>query len=165
MESFLQSKEWADFQESLGKKVWRMDSVNVIKYNLPLGKNYLYSPRCGGNFLSGAFLKKIREILSKKGVLIFQIPNIDSLGFRLGKKLWFHLDLPRHLILHNRKSIEWLCKKTGFEIKYIKYEYYDYPLDLFWSLRKSLLKYLVYPIYPIIKYFSREHLTFICKVI
>jgi len=107
--------------------------------------------------------QKIREILSDDGVLIFQIPNSDSLGFRCGKEHWFHLDSPRHLGLYNKKSIKYLCKKTGLKVVDIRNEFYDYPLDLFWSVRKSLVKYIIHPLYPFFKYFSKEHLTFICK--
>lgn len=48
MNSFLQSKEWLDFQESVGRKVWRFDDggikANVIKHDLPFGRSYLYIP-------------------------------------------------------------------------------------------------------------------------
>ena len=48
MKSFLQSREWLDFQESVGRKVWRCDDGSskayIIKLNLLFGKNYLYFP-------------------------------------------------------------------------------------------------------------------------
>lgn len=104
----------------------------------------------------------IRDLLKPEGVLIFQTPNTDSLGFKIGKKYWFHLDSPRHLILYNNKSLEVLCKLTGFKITGITNEFYDYPLDLFWSVRKSFFRFLIYPLYPIFKLISGEHLTYIC---
>jgi len=47
--SFLQSFEWSQFQESLGRRVFRLAIPHVaqalvIKYKLPFGKSYLYSP-------------------------------------------------------------------------------------------------------------------------
>ncbi|MDO8524014.1 MAG: peptidoglycan bridge formation glycyltransferase FemA/FemB family protein [bacterium] len=51
--SFLQSFEWGEFQEKLGRKIWRLAvednggtlaQVLVIKKPLPLGKSYLYIP-------------------------------------------------------------------------------------------------------------------------
>lgn len=108
-------------------------------------------------------LKSIRRILNDQGILIFQVPNCDSYGFRWGRKNWFHLDSPRHLIHFNLRSIKKLCGSSGFEIKAIKNEYYDYPLDLFWSLRKSPLIFLAVPLYPFFKIASRETLTVICK--
>jgi len=108
-------------------------------------------------------LKKIKEILTNNGILIFQIPNTGSMGFKFGRQNWFHLDSPRHLVIYNKSSINELCKITGFKIINIKNEFYDYPLDLFWSIRNSKIKYLFYPFYPLIKFSSKELLTIICK--
>lgn len=108
-------------------------------------------------------LKAIRKILNDDGILMFQVPNRDSYGFRWGKKHWFHLDSPRHLIHFNRRSIKKLCELSGFEIIAIKNEFYDYPLDLFWSLRKSPLIFLVVPLYPFFKIASQETITVICR--
>lgn len=48
MSSFLQTTEWLDFQKSLVRKVWRFDNgvirANIIRHDLPFGKNYLYIP-------------------------------------------------------------------------------------------------------------------------
>lgn len=77
MDSFLQSTAWLDFQKSLGRKVWQMDSTNIIKYNLPFGKSYLYSPHCEGNFLSEGFLKKVKEIAEKENSIFFKVESID----------------------------------------------------------------------------------------
>ena len=65
-ESFLQAWEWGSFQESLGRKIWRMGIVKsqkskvksleisnssllgmilIVKYDLPFGQSYLYCPR------------------------------------------------------------------------------------------------------------------------
>lgn len=106
---------------------------------------------------------KINQILRSDGILILSTPNIDCLGFRYGKENWFHLDSPRHLILYNQKSINWLLKETGFKITKVKNEFYDYPVDLFWSLRKSWVRFFIYPSYPLFKILDKECLTFICK--
>jgi len=109
--------------------------------------------------------ENIKKNLDNNGIVIFQIPNTRSIGFKYGEKNWFHMDSPRHLMLYNIKSVKKLCEITGFEIISIKNEFYDYPLDLFWSIRKSPIKFLIYPLYPFFKIFSKEHLTFICKKI
>lgn len=48
MSSFLQTTEWLNFQKSLDRKVWRFDNgvirANIIRHDLPFGKNYLYIP-------------------------------------------------------------------------------------------------------------------------
>ncbi len=107
---------------------------------------------------------KIKKVLSKNGVLILQTPNTKSLGFRFGKENWFHLDSPRHLFIYTEKAIDKLCQKTGFTLVKSISEFYDYPLDLFWSIRYSPVKYLFYPLYPMIKFFDREHLTYFIKI-
>lgn len=46
--SFLQTIDWLKFQESIGRKTWRFDDgkikANIIRHDLPFGKNYLYIP-------------------------------------------------------------------------------------------------------------------------
>jgi len=108
-------------------------------------------------------LNGINHILKNNGVLILDTPNTNSLGFKYGRENWFHLDSPRHLILYNRKSINWLLKKNKFKIIEVKNEFYDYPFDLFWSIKKSIFRFVIYPFYPTFKLLSREHLTFVCK--
>lgn len=105
----------------------------------------------------------IKKILKKEGVLMIATPDTDSLGFKFGKKYWFHLDVPRHLILYNKKSLSLLLEKAGFKVINDKNLSFDFPFDLFWSMRKSWLKYLVYPLYPFFKFFDRETMLLIVK--
>lgn len=42
---FLQSEEWRKFQESTGKRTFRIDGINVIEHKLPIVGNYFYVPR------------------------------------------------------------------------------------------------------------------------
>jgi len=79
--SFLQSWLWGEFQESLGRQVWRIEKDNlkalVIRYNLPLGKNYLYCPR-GPIGPIETFLEKVKEIGQKEKSIFFKIePDRD----------------------------------------------------------------------------------------
>lgn len=108
-------------------------------------------------------LNHIRNILHKQGVLIIQTPNSKSKGFKLGRKDWFHLDSPRHLYLHCPESLELLAKETNFKVRKIVNECYDYPLDLFWSVRNHRYKLFLYVFYIFNKYLSREHLTYILE--
>lgn len=105
----------------------------------------------------------IQRILKKDGILVINTPNTDSIGFKYGGGIWFHLDAPRHLILYNRKTLEYLLDRTGFKVVSEKNIFYDFPLDLFWSIRRSWRRYFIYPFYPIFKYLSKENLLFICK--
>lgn len=108
-------------------------------------------------------MHSIKRILKEDGILVMGTPNTDGLGFRYGQNIWFHLDAPRHLILYNKKSLEYLLNKAGFKVVREKNTFYDFPFDLFWSIRKSWMKYFIYPVYPIFKYLSKETLLFVCK--
>jgi len=90
--SFLQSWSWGKFQESLGRRIWRLETEGLkallIKYNLPLKKNYLYCPR-GPIGPIKAFLEKVKEIGQKEKSIFFKIEsdNRDSpLGTVLGTR-------------------------------------------------------------------------------
>ena len=43
--SFLQTKDWARFQEAYGRQVFWIEDKLVVKFDLPLGKSWLYLPR------------------------------------------------------------------------------------------------------------------------
>lgn len=74
-----------------------------------------------------ATLKKVHELLNKEGVLIIQIPNIQSLGFVIFGSESFHLQPGRHLYHFSPSTIELLLKKTGFRIDMCKK--YDWTHD------------------------------------
>lgn len=160
MSSFLQSSSWDNFQKSLDRKTWRIDSINVIKYNLPFGKSYLYSPRCRGDFLSESFLKKIREIAKKENVIFFKAEPLDvaplglSSGRRRGKprkkfKKSTNIQPKKTLILDITKSEKELLKqmhhKTRYNIrlaerKNIKIKKNKKDFEKFWKLLQQTSK-------------------------
>jgi len=108
-------------------------------------------------------LMEAHRILKSNGVLIISTPNTDSVGFKYGRQNWFHLDSPRHIILYNRKSVALLLTKSKFKIKSFKNIFYDFPLDLFWSLRESVCRYFIYPLYPLFKLISGETFLVIAR--
>jgi 2-polyprenyl-3-methyl-5-hydroxy-6-metoxy-1,4-benzoquinol methylase len=108
-------------------------------------------------------MKEVREALNEDGIFVFQVPNARSFGFRIGGAKWFHLDSPRHLFVPSYKGLEAALGESGFEVIGVSNEFYDYPLDLFWSVRDNWLKFVIYPFYPLFKFLSRENLTIICK--
>lgn len=104
----------------------------------------------------GELLIEARRILKNGGLLIVATPNTDSWGFKLGLKDWFHLDAPRHLILYNQRSLETLLEKTGFKVRNLKKISYDFPLDLFWSVKEYKFRFFIYFLYPLLKILSGE---------
>jgi SAM-dependent methyltransferase len=59
-------------------------------------------------------LTEIFRILKPKGRIVLQVPNIDSLQFRLFGVRWYGLDVPRHLIDYSRSSVLRLLRSCGF---------------------------------------------------
>ena len=122
--SFLQSSIWAEFQKSLGRKIWQIDSINIIKHNLPFGKSYLYSPRCEGKFLSELFFKKIKEIAKQENAIFLKIEPLEELrasplelekfGFRKSN----NIQPQKTLILDITKSEQELLNQMHYKTRY-----------------------------------------------
>ena len=112
MSSFLQSKEWAEFQKALGRKVWEVDGNNVIKHNMPFGKSYLYSPRCRGDFLN-----KIKEIAKKENAIFFKAEPVE-INKNFGLRKSHDIQPSKTLILDITKSEEELLKQMHHKTRY-----------------------------------------------
>lgn len=104
-------------------------------------------------------LTKIFRILKPNGLVLFDTPNSNCLAFSIGKKDFFHLDSPRHLFIPNPQNISKLLTWVGFKNINIHSNIIDYPLDLFWSVRNSATKYLIYPLYPVFKILNPSTIT------
>ena len=81
MKSFLQSSQWADFQESFGRKTFRIDEKLIIEYSLPLGLSYFYSPRVyfKDDKKFTLFLKEAKKYAKNENAVFFRIePDINS---------------------------------------------------------------------------------------
>lgn len=59
-------------------------------------------------------LREIRRILKPGGVVIVEVPNLDSWQARFGGGAWFHLDTPRHLYHFSRRSLQTILEQAGF---------------------------------------------------
>ena len=66
-------------------------------------------------------LLEIKRILKKNGKFIIGVPNTNSLAYKLFRKNWHQLDVPRHLIDYSASNLTYLLKKTGFKIKKVRY--------------------------------------------
>ena len=122
MNSFLQSKNWLDFQKSLGRKVWQIDSVNIIRHNLPLGKGYFYSPRTEGDFLSKEFLNRIKEVANQENAIFFKIEPQEQIDESLLKKSGFikgkDIQPRKTLILDITKTEKELLNQMHYKTRY-----------------------------------------------
>lgn len=81
------------------------------------------------------FIKIVSStLLANDGVLIFDVPNRNSLGFRATQKNWFHIDTPRHLFHYQYSVIE--CMLSAHGLKIIKVS--GNPIDYFHDLAVSV---------------------------
>jgi SAM-dependent methyltransferase len=106
----------------------------------------------------GRCLRVARRLLKKGGMLALSTPDTQSLASRHGRDYWFHLDAPRHLVLFHKKNLLSLLEKEGFEPQAVRHLPWEFPLDLFWSLRRCAIRFLVYPLYPLVKFFDSQNM-------
>ena len=83
-------------------------------------------------------LKTVRKILRKDGILILEVPNIESFSFKLFRSYYFHLDLPRHLFHWSLDSLAFVLKEGGFKIVTVDYPRFNSILSLFRSFSRWL---------------------------
>lgn len=60
--------------------------------------------------------KKVHRLLKTGGLLVFNTPNLDSLDARIFGPYWIGYELPRHLFIFSRYTLNLLVKKSGFSI-------------------------------------------------
>ena len=108
-------------------------------------------------------LLSLRRLLRPGGVIVIAVPNHRCLGFRLGAGDWFHLDSPRHLFIPSRRTLEYLASESALKVQACHSEWYDYPLDLWWSVRNSSWRWVVWPLYPLLKRVTAETCLFVLK--
>jgi len=62
------------------------------------------------------YLESAREILTKDGTLIVQVPNADSWQARLLRSRWQGFDPPRHLVNFSARTLRALLESAGFRV-------------------------------------------------
>lgn len=148
--SFLQSKEWLGFQKSLGRKVWQVEGTSVIKYELRLRKNYLYSPYCESKFLSEKLLNEIKTIAKNENAIFLKIEPLDKIDFqKLGFIKSHNIQPQKTLILDIIKSEQELLEKMHSKTRYniglaekkgVKVKKDKNSFDEFWRLMEETTK-------------------------
>ena len=69
--SFLQSFSWGEFQKRYGRKIWRICGVEIIRYELPLGKGYFFSPY-GPTVFNEAIIAWAKENARKENCIFWR---------------------------------------------------------------------------------------------
>lgn len=66
-------------------------------------------------------LTKLRELLSKDGMLVMSFPNYNSLARWIFRSYWPGYDAPRHFFTYTPRNITALCLKSGLRVARVKY--------------------------------------------
>ncbi len=165
--SFLQTQEWLDFQNYVGRKTWRFDDgkirANIIMHDLPLGKNYLYIPHGpvilfddikGGlkNELA-SFTNYIKDLGKKNKSIFIKVEPLSDLVMELMYRRGFRRTVKRiqpnkTVVIDLKSSEEELLSKmhpkTRYNIKIaeknnIKIKQ-NHDVEEFWKLLKKTTK-------------------------
>ncbi len=90
---------------------------------------HLYNPK--------ETLTKIRGVLKNGGIVLISVPNLESVGFKLFKKNWYGLDIPRHLYHFTPSTLKKMVIGCGFEVVNIHHGYWYHNFAaLFESFRR-----------------------------
>ena len=65
-------------------------------------------------------LMSMKRLLSDEGMGIINMPLFPSAAYEVCGVSWYGWDAPRHLFLHSRKSMEYLCDKAGLKIEEVR---------------------------------------------
>jgi len=164
MKTFLQSKEWFDFQKSLGREVFFYNQggveAGIIKLPLPFKKNYLYiphGPKMDFNQMIGGIDNEVRNFLQylknlakkEKAIFIKAEPLNDSVAqflaknkFKKSKKeIQPHKTIILDLLKSEEEILETMHYKTRYNIKVAEKHNIlvqsSSDLDIFWKLVKK----------------------------
>ena len=66
-------------------------------------------------------LAEVVRVLKPDGVMILQVPNIESWQFKIFGARWYGLDIPRHLIDYSINSMLKLLADSGFTVTRIRH--------------------------------------------
>ena len=75
-------------------------------------------------------LKAVSKKLAEDGVLIMELPICDSYEYEKYGKYWTGCDAPVHIVMHTKKGLEILLKKTGLKLVNV----YNFASDDFLKL-------------------------------
>lgn len=76
-------------------------------------------------------LKEISRILKPGGLLLVAVPNFGSWEARWGGPIWFHLDVPRHVIYWTRKTLTQELETAGMVVRSASYTSLEYDFFSF----------------------------------
>lgn len=89
----------------------------------------------------GRSLAEARDALTRNGVLVIEVPRLDSLSYRLYRERWPGLQAPQHTVLYSRETLLKQVERAGLEVvDYLPYGAYPAYFYLFAGAAFKLLK-------------------------
>ncbi|OGM26066.1 hypothetical protein A3D01_04870 [Candidatus Woesebacteria bacterium RIFCSPHIGHO2_02_FULL_39_13] len=85
----------------------------------------------------GKTISKTQALLKNNGFVFIEVPNINSLSWRIFKDNYSLLSVPAHLFYYSRQSLEKLLSENGFKIIEV-----SFPLKYNSAFAFSLISYL-----------------------
>lgn len=76
----------------------------------------------------GYMFSHVYNLLADNGRLVIAVPNKGSIQSRLFKRMWLHLDVPRHIYHFDSGSLESCLEKSGFNVESVTYQEFEYDL-------------------------------------
>lgn len=64
-------------------------------------------------------IKEVYRILTDKGILIINTPNLNSLEYKIFRNYWSEFDYPRHLFIFSADLIKYWLSTKGFRVQEI----------------------------------------------
>lgn len=67
-------------------------------------------------------LQSVKRLLKENGKCEIRIPIFPNTAWDTFGVNWYQLDAPRHIFLHSKESMRYLCKESGLKIENIVYD-------------------------------------------
>jgi len=155
--------EGVDFKDLSDLPAFARDGVELhvgLAYDLPLPEQR-YDLITMWHFLEHDYhprksLQAARRLLKDDGVMVIEVPRLDSRSFRWFGDRWPGLQAPQHTVLFERATLEAALKQTGWRVEaYLPYGAFPAYFYLFAGLafklrrgkgidlRKAILPYLL----------------------
>lgn len=80
-----------------------------------------------------AHVQSWTEVLAKDGVVVVEVPNIESIGARLGFSAWLGSDLKHHINHMPDRKLRDLFQDNGFAIKRTEHFSLKFTVPFLWS--------------------------------
>lgn len=127
-------------EKSKGSDEINFLSGNILQTELPSNHfdlvvmnhviEHVYEPR--------KVLDKIYSLLRPGGLLLIKTPNFLSIERLIFGKNWYPYEIPRHIFIFSKRSVEKILDGSGYEVLSVKYE--KTPNNIILSINNWLLR-------------------------